>query len=157
MENISLSSVKRVVNQALCKKEKFKKREKKIYAPSVCEKPSPERSPALPHFVLAKLNMFLLSVQSGWLMFAEDSSACVFSLQKDVVEGSANSPIHLLLPSSLFLFLISSIKWMFAHSVSKGFHLVCVLIFEKENLLIKRIYTGEREECKWTVLLNKNE
>lgn len=33
MENISLSSVKRVVNQALCKKEKFKKREKKNLCP----------------------------------------------------------------------------------------------------------------------------
>lgn len=77
--------------------------------------------------------MFLLSVQSLSLMFAEDLSVSVFSLQRDVVEGTANfTPFtsYCCLPCFCFNFLD---QVNVAHSVSKGFHLVCVLIFEKKT------------------------
>lgn len=67
-------------------------------------------------------------------MFAEDSSVCLqFTEGRSRVEGTAHfTPVtsYCCLPRFCFNFLD---QVNVAHSVSKGFHLVCVLIFEKKT------------------------
>lgn len=95
-------------------------------------------------------------------MYAEDFCVRVFSLHKGEVKGTVR--VHLLprqILNAVFisLFLFGSlIRWICYSHTHEGSHRVQYVDFWKENLLNLKKCTLEKEEnCKWMVLLNKDE